>query len=271
MLPIALLVAASGCPRPAAPTTPHEDPRRALRMHRSLQRTVLALRAEARVDQRGAQGRIRGTVLLLLQRPDRVRFDALTQFGPAAILTSDGTIFQLLDQREDRFLQGPTCPANIARLLGIAMSGDEVARFLVGDTPRLEAERASMTYDEGYRIELHHEDGRRQLIVFGVREGDEEEPPARQHLRLRKSVMYHPDGRVDWRATYDEYRVVRDPNDEEGRGVAFPFSVRFEDPDLEADTLLRMKEVEVLAEPPDSGVFRQSPPPGMRAEEILCN
>ncbi|HJL06022.1 MAG TPA: DUF4292 domain-containing protein [Polyangiaceae bacterium LLY-WYZ-15_(1-7)] len=262
----------AGCPKPGCPTTPHASPARALRMHRSLTRTVTALRAEARVDQRGPEGRIRGTVLLFLERPDRVRFDAMTQLGPAAVLTSDGSAFQLLDMREDRFLQGPTCPANIGRLLGIRLGGEELTRFLLGDTPRLETDDVTMACgEEGYEITLRAEDGRTQEIVLGVREADREAPPEQQHLRLRRSELRRADGSVDWRATFDEFRVVPDPNDPEGRGVALPFEVRFVDPDTGADTLVRFRSIELLDEPVREGVFRQTPPPGVTVESVSCD
>ncbi len=261
----------AGCSHPACPTTPHDDAARALRMHRSLRRTVHALRAEARVDQRGERGRIRGTVLMYLERPDRVRFDAMTQFGPVAVLTSDGSSFQLFDQREERFLEGPACPANIERLLGIAMSGEDVARLLMGDTPRLTAEEMVMACgDEGYHITIRGPDGRRQEIILAPRAADRDAPPERQHLRLRRSTLFHADGRVDWSVSYDDFQVVVDPRDPEGRGVAFPFRVRFEDPDAGADTLVRIKEVEILPSPPAREVFRQRPPAGLAVEQVQC-
>ena len=68
-----------------------------------MHRTISTMQLEARVEQRGDQGRIRGTVLMLVQLPVHVRFDALTQFGPIATLTTNGELFQLLDQRESRF------------------------------------------------------------------------------------------------------------------------------------------------------------------------
>lgn len=271
LITIVVALFALGCPRSHCPTTPHTDPERMMRMHRSLTRTVRALRAEARVEQHGRQGRLRGTVLLFLQRPDRVRFDAMTQLGPVAVLTTDGESFQLLDHRNEAFLEGPACPENVARFLAIHMSGADVARFLVGDTPRLDTDQVSLSCgEEGYSVELEHPDGRRQTLVYDVREGDEDTPPDHQHLRLRSSTMRHPDGRTNWRATFDDYHVVRDPNDEEGRGVAFPFVVRFIDPDLDADTTVRIKELDLLEEAPDASVFRQTVPPGMTAEHSAC-
>ncbi len=241
-------------------------------MHRSLKRTVTALRGEARVDQRGESGRVRGTVLLFLDRPDRVRFDAMTQFGPAAVLTSDGERFQLLDHRESRFLDGEACPSNIARLLGIHMSGAEVAHFLLGDTPRLEAEDVSLACSsEGYLIVRTAADGRRQEIVLTAREADEDAAPEDQHLRLRRSELYDASGKTVWRATFDDYRVVVDPRDEDGRGVALPFVLRFEDPEREADTMVRFKEMSIVTEPVSDEVFSQTPPPGMSVETISCD
>lgn len=262
----------TGCPGPGCPTLPHTDPMRALRMHRSLRRTVTALRGEARVDQRGESGRVRGTVLLFLDRPDRVRFDAMTQFGPAAVLTSDGERFQLLDHRENRFLEGEACRSNIARLLGIHMSGAEVAHFLLGDTPRLEAEHVSLACSsEGYLVVRTAADGRRQEIVLTAREADEEAPPEEQHLRLRRSELFDAAGKTIWRATFEDYRVVVDPRDEEGRGVALPFVLRFEDPQREADTLVRFKEMSIVTEPVAPEVFEQTAPPGMSVETISCD
>lgn len=260
-----------GCPRPGCPTTPHEDPSTALRMHRSLHRTLGSMRAEARVDQRGSEGRVRGTVLLFLQRPDRVRFDAMTQFGPAAVLTSNGNAFQLLDMREDRFLEGEACPSNIARLLGVALGGEEVARFLVGDSPRLDTDQISMACgDEGYVITLTTEH-QRQEIVLAVRGADHELPPEAQHLRLVRSELFTAAGDTVWRATFEDYQVVTDPADEEGRGIAMPFRVRFEDPGREADTLVRFKSIEIVTDPPRPEVFQQDAPPGVTVEHVMCD
>ncbi len=273
-LPVALLAGAAlllgACPPPGCPNRPLGDAAQALRLHRSLRRTVEALRGEVRVDQRGPEGRIRGTVLMLLERPDRVRFDVLTQLGPAATLTSDGTDFQLLDVREGRYFEGPACPANLGRLLGVALEGEELARFLVGDTPRLpDPDPVMSCTEEGYRVLLEHED-QRQEIVLRPRAEDRDAPPAEQHLRLVRSELRRADGSVDWRASMDDYRLVADPRDPEGRGVALPFRVRFVDPDLDADTLIRVKDLELLASAPDPAVFVQRPPPSASVELSPC-
>ena len=86
---------------------------------------------------------------MIIERPDHVRFDAMTQFGPAAVLTSDGHRFALTDMQHQRFLEGEPCPANIERLLGFALSGEEVTRLLLGETPRIEHEREEMVCEGG--------------------------------------------------------------------------------------------------------------------------
>ena len=106
------------------------------------------MRAEARVDQRATGGRIKGTVLMFVEQSGRVRFDVMTQFGPIAILTSDGAHFAYSDLREKRYLSGETCPENIARLLGVPLSAQETARFLLGGTPVLEYTKAELTHTD---------------------------------------------------------------------------------------------------------------------------
>jgi len=231
-----------------------------------------AIRAEARVEQWGNDGRIRGTVMMFIARPEHVRFDAMTQLGPAAILTSDGVRFALTDLRENRYLTGPTCPANIARLLGIPMSGSDVTLFLLGDTPRIEAESREIvcTSDGTYLVTLHAADGREQEIELDIRDYDRESPPTEQRLRLLRSEVLDDRGRTEWRATFEDYRVIRDPGSAEGMGVAMPFRVRFEHPRENADTLVRFQDIDLNVEVP-SGAFQQSPRPGLPSEEVSCD
>lgn len=259
---VALALPLAGCPGGTCPAVRIEDPARALESHRASREPVQVMRAEARVDRRDAEGRIRGTVLMFLERPDRVRFDAMTQMGPAAILTSDGTTFALTDLREDRFYVGPTCPSNIERLLGIPLAGDEVALLLTGQTPRIDAERSEMRCDGGmYRVTLHGRDGRTQHIALEVPSEDAERAPDQQRLRLRESRVDAAGGALEWRVTWDDYRAVGD--------VMMPFRVQFEQPSRGIDTLVRFESIDVGVQvPPDA--FVQQPRPGLVVEQVEC-
>lgn len=270
---IVALLLVSACGGRPCPTHPFRDPTAALEHYREMRGPARVLRAEARVDRRGSEGRIHGTVLMFLERPDRVRFDAMTQFGPAAVLTSDGERFALMDLRENRYFVGPTCPANIERLLGIRFGGEEVTRFLLGESPRIEATSQEMRCENGaYVVTLHAADGRRQELALEVRSQDVDAQPEAQQLRLMRSEVFAPSGQTEWRVTFDDYRFVADPTDtsEPRRGVMMPYTLRFEDPARNTDTLVRFERIDLNVQVPE-GAFQQEPRPGLRIEEVSCD
>lgn len=263
------LVMLGGCAGHACPRIEHTDPEQALTYHDSMREHARSLRAEARVDQFNRKGRVRGTVMMFVARPNRLRFDAMTQFGPAAVLTSDGPDFSFLDLRKKVFLQGPVCPSNIARLMGVAMKADDLALLLLAQVPRIRANSTVMqcTEDGFYRIVRYGTDGLRQEIDLDIREADLDSPLTEQRLRLLRVELYDPKGETEWRVSYDDYRVVRGP--EERQGVAMPFSIRFVDPKRGGDTLVRFKTLELNVAIP-SDVFRQQPPPGTSVRRATC-
>ena len=77
---VLLSAVAGGCKSaPSCPLQARTDAGKALEDHGRRQEAWQTIKAEARVTQWGRNGRIRGTVLMFLQRPDRVRFDVMTQ------------------------------------------------------------------------------------------------------------------------------------------------------------------------------------------------
>ena len=263
-----MVLSQAGCSG-TCPAVRHESAASVFDAYGERRMRAQSLRAEAAVEQFAAEGRIRGTVLMFVERPDRVRFDAITEFGPAAILTSDGERFALSDLRENQYLEGPTCPSNIARLLGIPLSGEEVALFLVGDSPKVEAVERAVNCDGGrYLVTLTTESGNRQELEFAIHPSDAEAPPHEQRLRLRRSEVFDGEGETQWRATYDDYRVVA--NRDQGVAVALPFRLRFEHPGRQADTTVRFRELDLNIEvPPDA--FSQDPPPGVSVQPVVCD
>ena len=264
---VAVLVLLAGCNGMPKPAQPFTSARQALDLHRLTRKEIVAMRGEARVDQRGDEGRIKGTVLMFVVRPSRVRFDAMTQFGPAAILTSDGERFAYSDLRKSRFLFGETCPQNIARLLNVAMTVEQTTELLLGGTPVLPNARAAIGWhpDGYYHVRLRTDAGERQELDFAIGEHDRDLPPARQTLQLRRSEVYDAKGRTVWRMTYDDYRPVL-------RGtyhVAMPFLVQVEQPQAGRDTLIRFKEITLDPGIP-VGAFEQAPRGGMTVEEAVC-
>lgn len=248
---------------PACPAQVRTDAASALSDHEATQAGWTSLKAEARVTQWGSRGRIRGTVLMFLEQPNRVRFDVMTQVGPAAVLTSDGEQFQLSDLRAGTFLHGPTCPQNIARLLGVSVPAEQVLRLLTGDTLTIAAIEQSMECRDGlYVVTLVAADGSTQEVAFSVVDGDETKPPREQRLHLRRSIERGPDGTKRWEATYDDYVDVD--------GRFFPTNVRFIDETNGADTAVRVKAISLDPDVPE-GAFQQEPTPGMSVELADCS
>lgn len=259
-----LLLTAAACrSAPACPLQMRSDAGKALDDHRNQQAGWQSIKAEARVTQWARDGRIRGTVLMFLQRPNRVRFDVMTQVGPAAVLTSDGESFQLSDLRQGAFMHGPTCPENIARLLGISVDAENVIRVLTGDTPMIEATQRSMECRDGrYVVTLAAVDGTTQEVAFSVDDADREKPASEQRLTLRKSIERAPDGKRRWEATYEDYIDVE--------GHSFPTNIRFVDDLHGADTQVRVKSISLNPDVPE-GAFQQAPSPGMSVEFASCS
>ncbi|MEM7135525.1 MAG: DUF4292 domain-containing protein [Myxococcota bacterium] len=246
----------------ACPAQPITDPAEVLASLADRRNGWSSLKAEARVTQWADRGRIRGTILMFLERPAQVRFDVMSQFGPAAVLTSDGDNFQLSDLRANTFLYGPTCPQNIARLLGIAIDGENLMRFLTGDTPLIAASAQSMECRGGsYVLVLQAEDNRTQEIEIAIASEDREKPAGSQRLTLVESSVLGPDGTLEWRATYDGH--------ESFDGVMFPSDIRLVDYVNDADTQVRIKSVSVDPSVP-AAAFRQAPRSGAQSEFAPC-
>ena len=241
--------------------------------HAQLRAWARNIRAEARVDRRDGEGRVRGTVLMLVERPDHVRFDAMTQFGPAAVLTSDGTSFALTDLRENRFFAGPTCAENIALLLGIPLEAQAIGGVLFGEAPRIEGtEEAPLSCESGqYVVRLRGADGGREELRYDVLETRAGGDVSGQRTRVRESLLYDAAGALVWRIRWDDYRFVEDPEDTQTprRGIAMAHRIQLELPAQNVDTLVRFERIELNA-PIPSDAFTQAVRPGLSVEPVEC-
>lgn len=278
--PAAIVFAAMtqlGCSGARCPTSSFTEADEVTHHHARLLAWAENLRAEATVDRREAgapveRARLRGTVLMLAERPDRVRFDAMTQFGPAATLTSDGESFALMDLRENRFFVGPSCAENIALLLGVPMEAEDIGRVLFGEAPQIEARERTVVCDGGsYRVQLRADDGATQELVYEVRQTDVEAAPEAQRLRLRETTVRDAEGHAELVVHWDDHRFVVDPRSTSSpqEGVAMPHRVHVELPEQGVDTLVRFERIEINVELPE-GVFVQSPRPGLSVEPVEC-
>lgn len=257
-----------GCAGTLRPQHPIKDAQLALARRDATIEGLHGMRAEARVDQRAKSGRIKGTVLMFVEDSGRVRFDVMTQFGPIAILTSDGQQFAYSDLREKRYLFGPTCPENIARLLGVPLSAEETARFLLGGTPLIaHSESALVLNDAGhYQLTLKGQSGAKQELELAVYPGDEALQPDQQRLKLVRSELWDAKGGSVWRVSYSDHEAIQ----LEGRQLQVPKRVHIEQPSHSADTLVTFKSIAANPTIP-AEAFTQSARPGMQEEEATCD
>lgn len=269
---VAALGSTSGCASATCPTQRMTDPAAALRAQRATANAsgvpIHSLRAEAKIDQRSKVGRIKGRILMFVERPDRVRFDAMTQFGPALILTSDGQQFALSDFKDNRYTTGPACAKNLARVVGVALSSAEVASVLLGDAPLLGEGQAenqqglTCSGDGHYVLTRRAGDGAREELAFLVPRADVDKAPAAQRLYLAAVTLWDRHGQRLYRVRYEDYRKVGQSE--------LPHTVRIDDFLNDSDALLRLSDVAVDVKVPD-GAFVQSPRAGLKVEEVACD
>jgi outer membrane lipoprotein-sorting protein len=254
------LLVLAGCASATCPAQRITDPAQAIAAQKHT--PIRSLRAEAKIDQRGREGRIKGKLMMFVERPDRVRFDAMTQFGPALILTSDGQTFALSDFKDNRYLTGPACAESLGRVIGVALPSSEVASVLLGEAPLIAGSDALGCSDGTYKLERRGADGAREELELAVHEADRKRAPGEQRLYLAAATLWSAQGQKLYRVRYEDYRKV---------GAAeLPHTVRIDDFANDADALLRLSDVAVDVKVPE-GAFTQTPRAGLTVEPIECD
>ncbi len=245
------------------------------------------VRARAKIDHFGKQGRVRAELMLYGVAPASLRMDAVSPFGATlATLASDGKRFSLYDVRERRFLEGPAAPCNIARLTQVPLPGHVLIGLLRGLPPVL-AHTAAPTIawnSDGYYVVSvigNHE--AREEIRLAVHPDDLGKPWAQQRLRLVGVRVDQRDGTL-YRATLDGHRAGemakawQDPDGLPGEDIPpsgpactadLPRSIQLELPPSSSDVLLRYDEV-VWNPPLPGGTFTQPRPAGLTTDFVAC-
>lgn len=257
----------TACGRLPYPEYPSNDPEAILGARWRLPDSLEALRAEARLEQREGGKRIRGTILMMIERPAKVRFDALTRLGAVATLTSDGERFALLDLREERFFIGEACPENIARGVGIRLSPGELVALLLGELPQLD--RATASFDVirgGYRLGFPDDEGGRVEVDLLLPKEALSLPPDEQRVFLSAMRFYGADGELQRAIRFDSHRRIATPAGEE---ALIPREIELIDREEGSDLLFRYQSIEPIGEAPE-GAFEQQPPASLRPEFLPC-
>ncbi len=237
----------SSCPRslPAAPETGLQA------QHQQLL-SLSAFDGEARLEVRSEARRLKARVLFFVRPPNKVRIDVMTQFGPVLSFASDGEHITLLDLEQNRFVQGPACPENIARFIGIALNPEALVLLLGGSVPLLDAAATEATYCEGDGLAA------RRFTAGAVRQelGFAAERGAPATWLPRTASLYEHDQPV-WRATLERYNRYPLPD---GTGLWLPETIEINSPAYAARLRLQTRERRFGKSVPDSTFSLRSRP-----------
>jgi hypothetical protein len=244
------------------------------------------VQGESKVDYFGEQGRVRGSALFATARSERFRLDVISPFGVTlSTLTSDGSSFALLDVTGKQFFRGPASECNIARFLHVAVPPFALVALLAGEAPVLVhgPEEATIAWESGaYLVHIQSRHGATEDIRIEPRPEDWERPWTEQRVRVRE-VRVRQQGILLYRAELDRYAAAPTASprlDPDGIDPPLPPS----GPSCSAEVPRRIRIVseasaedvilvheDVSHNPPVwPGLFRQSPPEGVKIRQSSC-
>jgi hypothetical protein len=155
---LAPFLAELGCGAVAPPQSQMPTGEAALARMKETFRCGNGIQAEAKIDQYGERGRIRGDMMLFATRPANVRMDV---FAPpplsqaVATLATDGQKFSFANLPEHRYYYGPASSCAIALLTNVAIPGSALVDLLHGRAPLLRHQAAAATLSwsgKGYYV-----------------------------------------------------------------------------------------------------------------------
>ncbi len=273
VLALLLILMLVGCGGARCPSKPFVESVKLESAYRSTRAYVTSFVGEARVEQRGDGGRVRATLMMMVEPPNHIRIDVSTQFGPVMTATYNGDVFAMFDIGRKRYRYGQNCEREIGRKLGVPFTASEMVMILLGDAPyRGElGQGAPSCGAHGYETTTKLKDGRTLTQAFDVREVDVDREPYEQRLRLREATMHSADGKVQWHVSYDDYEVVRAPlgSHKEVQGVAMPTQIQLEVPSEDINTVFNFKDIELNRALP-KGAFQQEPDTSVDVRYMDC-
>lgn len=234
---------------------------------RTRQTALRTLNIQTRTTSWLGDDRFAATVLMLVDRTGRLRFEAEVSLrGTVAVLVTDGTGFSFFDMQHGVFKQGLACPQSVATLIRIPLVPREIAAVLLGDAPiAADARPVQLTWDGALRADVLE-------LQSASSTGD-----ATTHLwvSLRRppsggapdvvAVEGQIAGRTGrWRVGYDRFETVG--------SLSLPSLIRFAEPGKSFDdgVEIKVKNDRVVNGPLRDEAFALTAPPGIAIETIPC-
>jgi hypothetical protein len=285
MLAVFALAALAGtaCPRHLPIARPYPAPA-AAELSQALvarQKAVLSMNARVRATSWLGGDRVRATVLMLVDRPGRLRFEAEVSLqGTVAVLATNGQQFAFLDATKNELRRGPACPANVASLIRIPLSPPDVAAMLLGDA-RLPGDTSGAhgtvdwDADRGADVlVVPRNDGWLRLLF--QRSGDNSHDlNLYSDIRLIGVIATASDGRARWRVAFEDFARVAITGSAQTQNptppVFLPQTIRFAEGTAAFDEGVEIKFKErTLNESPVETAFTLVPSPGTATIEVGC-
>lgn len=283
---ILTLFGVGGCAK-SPPASQFPSAQVALERMKATYGCAVGIQGDGKLDHMNRTGRIRGDVMLMAVDPARVRFDIVSPFGVTlATLTSDGRRFSFFDMQNERFLEGPPLPCNIARLTQVRMPAHALVRLLRGEAPLLvhRPESATIAWNSGgyYEVTIAGNHETNELVHLEPLPEDFDLPYMQQRVRVLRVVVTqrnytHFDAILSDHST----AVTMNPRvDELGLDPPIPPSgpacwaqvprkIQVTVPYTTDDLRFRYHEVG-LNPPLPEGVFEQPVPGGVRRRYVTC-
>lgn len=248
---VAALALAACVPPKVPPPDLSLDPAALLAQVRAADGRVTSVQGSARVRITSKERSGALAAWVAAERPDRIHVETLDFFGnPAAVMVADGRRFTLYDAREKVVYVGAPTPANLARLVPLRVSADELVQVLCGSAPLAPGTPASATPGPGV-VTLRIDAGPlAQVVDVGPGAG------------VVSARTLGPGGAPAPGAVEVAFGA-RAPVD----GVPFPDSATLSAPDRGVRVALEWKSPKVNR-PVDPALFRLEPPRGARVVDL---
>jgi len=232
-------------PVPAATEIDKDELLRAIAIRRT---QIHGLRALARADYSSPQESYRARQMILLaKRPDRLRWEILSPFGTAFVLTAADGIITAYAPGEDTIYRGTASPENLARYAGVDLSVPLAVDLLLG-TPPLQEGGLTVASRDGENTKIWQS---LNGIVTACWFNDSLDP-VRFELQDESGYVL-----VD--ATFGGY--------EEIGGIRMPARLTLEIPATSQRIDIELRDREPNPELAD-GLFELQPPPGVKEIDI---
>jgi Domain of unknown function (DUF4292) len=202
-----------------------------------------SLRAPARVDYAGPDGKHGFQEAVVVQRPDRLRLETLSPLGAVLIVTANDKEIVGFYPREGVFVRGRRSKENLLRYTKIPLELDEITSLLVGLPP---VDPSTPWKQEGNTLIFSPDGRKKDAVAF-----ESQQPVPTKWERFNAS------GAIELNAQFSDY--VSTP------AGLFPSRITIEAPSQKKKLEVRYQEPELNGKIP-SELFTQQKPP--HAQEV---